>query len=135
MSESLESLESNRTAILRQMGQVGDCRPGSISAVSRRCGKTSCHCGDRNDPGHGPHFQMTYKVEGRTVTESLAGRASVEKAEQEIAAFRKFEKLCREFIEINKKICRSRPIEEHADGWTVEEKKRRMESIRKWHKK
>ena len=135
MSESLQNLEANRSAILRQMDQLGDFRPGSISAVYRRCGKASCHCGDRNDLGHGPHFQMTYKVEGRTVTESLAGRASVEKAEQEIAAFRKFETLCQEFIEINQKICRSRPIEAQADGWTVEEKKRRMQSIRRWRKK
>ena len=135
MSESLQSMESNRSVILHQMGQLGDFRPGSISAVYRRCGKASCHCGDRRDPGHGPHFQMTYKVEGRTVTESLAGRASVEKAEQEIAAFRKFEKLCQEFIAINQTICRSRPIEEQADGWTAKEKKRRMQSIRRWRKK
>ena len=135
MSESLDSLESSRSAIVRQMGELGDLRPGSISTVYRRCGKPSCHCGDRKDPGHGPHFQMTYKVEGRTVTQSLAGRASVEKAEQEIAAFRKFEKLCQEFIKINQKICRSRPIEEQADGWTAGEKKRRMRSIRRWRKK
>ena len=135
MSESLQSLEWSRSAIVRQMGELGDLRPGSISTVYRRCGKASCHCGDRKDPGHGPHFQMTYKVEGRTVTQSLSGRASVEKAEQEIAAFRKFEKLCQEFIEINQKICRSRPIEEQVEGWTAGEKKRRMRSIRRWRKK
>ena len=134
--ENLESLELSRNAILRQMGQLGDFRPGSISTVYRRCGKASCHCAGSKDPGHGPHFQMTYKAEGKTVTESLAGRAAVEKAEREIAVFREFEQLSQKLIVVNQKICRSRPVEEAgAADWTAQEKKRRMRSIRRWREK
>jgi hypothetical protein len=51
-------------------------------------------------------------MRGKTVTESLADSAAQKKAEQEIAEFRRFEQLVREFIEVNALICPVRPVEE-----------------------
>ena len=51
----------------------GDLRPGSLTAVMRRCGKPSCHCAKRNDPGHDPQFRLTRRVAGQDfVTETLS---------------------------------------------------------------
>jgi hypothetical protein len=48
---------------------------------------------------------LTYKADGKTRSQSLPDRRSVQKAEREIAEFRKFQRLSREFIAVNAKIC------------------------------
>lgn len=55
---------------------------------------------------------MTYKVNGRTVTESFATPAEQRKAEREIETFRRYRQLERSFVEVNDKICRARPVED-----------------------
>ena len=82
----------------------------------------SCRCHQAGEPGHGPNFRLTYKVEGKTVSESLPTPAAIRKAEQEVAEFRKFQKLSQEFVETNTAICRLRPAEEEPQ--TGQEKKR-----------
>ena len=77
---------------------------------------------------HGPNFRLTYKVEGKTLSESLPTPAAIRKAEREVAEFRKFQELSREFVETNTAICRLRPVEEPE---TEQEKKRRKPSGRR----
>lgn len=134
MADTLQSLESQRSRVLEQFGELGDLRPGSVVAVHRRCGKPSCHCAQPDHPGHGPDLRLTYKAQGKTVTEALPNTAAVRKVEREIAEFRKFERLRDEFIRVNQKICRLRPAEEEA-GLTAQEKKRRRRSVRRWRAK
>jgi hypothetical protein len=71
---------------------------------------------------------LTYKMQGKTVTESLADSVARKKAEQEIAEFRRFEQLVREFVEVNALICHARPVEETL---TAQEKKRPNPSTRR----
>ena len=71
---------------------------------------------------------MTYKVNGKTITESFATPAEQRKAEREVATFRRYRQLERSFVEINEKICRARPVE---DTRTPEEKKRPKRSTPK----
>jgi Family of unknown function (DUF6788) len=74
MPESLDSLEGQRTRILQQFQSLGDFRPGSICAVSRRCGKPTCHCAKSNDAGHDPQLRLTRKEGGKTVAETISFR-------------------------------------------------------------
>jgi hypothetical protein len=128
MSVSLSDLESRRATILSQFGGLGDLRSGSISHTSGRCGKSNCRCHQPGQPPHGPNARLTYKVQGKSITESLADSATQKKAEREIAEFRRFEQLVREFIEINALICHARPVEEVL---TAQEKKRPNRSRRR----
>lgn len=57
---------------------------------------------------------MTFKVKGKIVTEALPTPAFQKKAEREIAEFRRFEQLMRQFLEVNAQICRARPVEQSA---------------------
>jgi hypothetical protein len=126
MSKSLAELEQRREAIAHAIVQLGDLRPGSITATSGRCGKPNCHCHQRGQPSHGPNFRLTYKVDRRSVTESLSTPTAVRKAEREVAEFRHFQELSREFLETNTAICRLRPVEPAAT--TEQEKKPRKRS-------
>jgi hypothetical protein len=127
----LSELEDQRSNILRQFSTLGDLRPGSISAVKRRCGKPTCHCAKRNDPGHSPQLRLTRKVDGKTVAESFSSPAAYRKAQAEVDEYHRFQQLGQELVAINEKICQLRPLEAEDSAWTTEEKKRLLRSIGK----
>ena len=129
MPDPLPPLVEDRSAILHQISELGDFQPGSIVNASRPCGKPGCHCAKPNDPGHGPHAQLTQKINGKTVTQNLPSLAAVRKAEGEIAEFRKFQALTGELVGLNRKICRLRPVPQTQS--TPLEKKRRKPSFNK----
>lgn len=130
MSESLNDLEQQRAAVLRQISELRDFRAGSITGTGGRCGTPGCHCHRQGDPGHRPHPRLTYKVNGKTVTESFATVAEQHKAEREIETFRRYRELERSFVEVNEKICRARPAK---DTLSPQEKKRPRRSTPKSH--
>src|ERR1022692_203356 len=118
MLQSLAELQQRREATAQRIAQLGDFRPGSITNTSGRCGKASCHClqaGQPGDgptchahkaghPGNGPNLRLTYKADGKTISESFPSPAAIHKAEREVAEFRKFQELSREFVETNAEI-------------------------------
>jgi hypothetical protein len=125
LPESLTSLEQQRSNILTHLLELGDFRSGSISAINGRCGKPNCHCHQPDQPGHGPNFRLTRKLNGKTVSESFSSAAELRKAQREVAAFHRFRELSQELLEVNERICRARPV---ADTLSPEEKKRRKPS-------
>jgi len=125
MPESLADLQQQRATVLRQISELEDFRPGSITATGGRCGNPGCHCHRPEDPGHRPHPRLTYKVAGRTVSESFATPAEQRKVEREIAIFRRYRELERSFVAVNEKICRTKRVQ---DSLSAEEKKRRKRS-------
>jgi hypothetical protein len=131
MSQPLSALEANRFAILQQFLGLGDLRPGSLSAVARRCGKPNCHCAKPGDPGHDPQLRLLRKVHGKSVAESFPSPAAFRKAQREVAEFHRLQSLSAELIAVNEQICRLRPVEPEPAAWTAQEKKRVMQSIRR----
>jgi hypothetical protein len=131
MPDDLAILEIERSQILEQFVELGDLRPGSITAVTRRCGKPSCHCAKPHDPGHDPQFRLTRRVAGKTVTETFPNPAALRKAQQEVAEFHRFQQLSEQLVSVNQKICQLRPVERDRGGWTDQEKKRLLQSMRK----
>jgi len=89
-----------------------EVRIDGITPTRGRCGKPTCHCHQPGDSGHGANLRLTYKLHGKSVTESLPDQAAVRKAESEIAEFRKLEELHKRFVAVNGEICRLRPVEE-----------------------
>jgi hypothetical protein len=128
LPESLATLERQRSSILTQILELGDFRSGSITAIQGRCGKPNCHCHRLNQPGHGPNFRLTRKINGKTVSESFSSAVELRKAQREVEAFHRFRQLSQELLAVNEKICRARPV---ADTLSPEEKKRRQPFARK----
>jgi len=128
LSDSLNTLEQHRSGILSKILELGDFRSGSITAIQGRCGKPNCHCHQPNQPGHGPNFRLTRKVNGRTVSESFSSAAELRKAQREVAAFHRFRQLSQELLEVNESICRVRPV---GEDLSPQEKKRRKRSTTK----
>lgn len=125
MTDSLRKLERQRADLRAQILALGDFRPGSITTMQGRCGNPNCRCHKPDQPGHGRYVRLTYKAQGKTVTESFATAAEQRKAERELSVFRRYRELSRAFIEINAKICRARPV---ADALAPKGKKPRKQS-------
>ena len=135
MPDILAKLESDRSKLLEGFLRLGDLRPGSITAVVRRCGKPTCHCAKPNDPGHDPQLRLTRRVAGKTITETFPNPGALRKAQQEVAEFHRFQELSEDLVGINEKICALRPVEPQRGGWTEQEKKRLLQSIRRFRGK
>ena len=129
MPESLADLEQQRQSILQRILELPDFRTGSITATYGTCGKSSCRCHRPNQSPHGPNFRLTRKWKGKTITETFATPAALQKAQREVAAYQQFRELSQELVAINEKICRARPVEEQ--GFTAEKKKLRKRFSKK----
>ena len=129
MPESLLDLERRRAAVQSQIAQLGDMRSGSITGTGGRCGNPNCHCRRAGDPGHGPYYRLTRKVNGKTVTETFSSAAGLAKAKREVAECQRFRELGDQLLDVNEEICELRPVEENS--LTAQEKKRPKRSIRK----
>jgi len=129
MPDSLVDLEDRRSAVQSQIAQLGDMRSGSITGTGGRCGNPNCQCHRTGNPGHGPYFRLTRKVNGKTVTETFSSPASLAKAQREVAEGRRFRELGDQLFEVNEQICQLRPVEETRPS--AQEEKRPKPSKRK----
>ncbi len=132
MGKQLERLEEERRELMVELAGLGDFRAGSITPFTRRCGKRGCHCARKGDPGHGPTVRLTYKVGGKTVTQSLPDRAAVEKAEAEIAEFRRFQGLIRRLVTVNAEICQLREVSRRQPDRLASKKNRKRRSTKRF---
>jgi len=121
LPDSLAALEQQRSQILALILELGDFRSGSITPISGRCGKPNCRCHQPGQPGHGPNYRLTRKVNAKTVSETFSSNAELHKAQREVETFHRFRELSQQLLEVNEKICRARPVE---DSRTPQEKKR-----------
>ncbi len=127
MAETLPQLENQRVQVVQEIVGLGDFRRGSITSLTGRCGKANCRCHQPGQPGHGPNFRLTRKVQGKTVSETFSSPAALRKAQREVGEFHRFQALSQTLVEVNEKICHLRPVEEK-EGLNEQEKKRRKRS-------
>ena len=107
--DELPELERRRAELYQQLAQVGDFRPGSLNEVRRKCGKPNCACAAPGHPGHGPQYNLTRRVEGRTRTRHLRPGPELDKVRREATAHQRFRDLVGQVTEVNEAICQARP--------------------------
>ena len=72
--KSLADYERRYQELLDALSDIGFVRSGSVASRYNYCGKANCRChGDPPQP-HGPYFQWTAKVDGKTVNRRLGPR-------------------------------------------------------------
>lgn len=104
----LQDLLKRREDLQRSIAALGDLRPGHLSERYRRCGKPNCHCAEPGDPGHGPCWSLTRRVDGKTVTRVIPKGLAVEATQAQLAEYRHWCQLSDELVEINVAICDAR---------------------------
>jgi len=107
--DGLAELERRRAELYQELGQVGDFRRGSLNEVRRKCGKPNCACAAPGHPGHGPQYNLTRRVDGRTRAVHLRPGPELEKIRREVAEYERFKDLVGQVTEVNEAICEARP--------------------------
>jgi Family of unknown function (DUF6788) len=107
--DELAELERRREELYRELGRVGDFRRGSLNEVRRKCGKPNCACAAPGHPGHGPQYNLTRTVEGRTRARHLKPGPELEKVRREVTEYERFRDLVGQVTEVNEAICETRP--------------------------
>jgi hypothetical protein len=125
-SPDLDTLLLQRDQLKSQLAAIGDMRPGSLVPRFRKCGKSSCHCAKKGDPGHGPSFSLTRPVKGKTVTRVIPSGPAVERTRLQLLEFQRFRQLVRQLIEVSEQICdRQTRSAEAPDGGVKKNRARR----------
>jgi hypothetical protein len=70
-TRQLEDYERRYRELAHELAEIGFIAAGSVAPRYNRCGKPTCRC--HGDPPrlHGPYFQWTAKVNGKTVNRRL----------------------------------------------------------------
>lgn len=127
MEPSLESLESRRRQIYRNLEALGDFRRGTISVNFRKCGKSNCACAHKDHPGHGPQYLWNAHVGGKTRARNLPLGPELDKVQKEVERYREFDRLCQELVEVNSQICQLRPVPVIEDENKLEQLKKKLQ--------
>ena len=109
MSEDMDVkvLDARREAIRRELASIGELRPGSLFERYRKCGKPGCHCARAGDPGHGPNWVLTARVNGRALTRAIP-REAVAETRAQIGEYRRLRALTAELVEVSEELCHAR---------------------------
>jgi hypothetical protein len=107
--DELAELERWREGLFRELARVGDFRRGSLSEVRRKCGKPNCACAAPGHRGHGPQWNLTRTVAGRTRAVHFKPGPELDKARREVAEYERFRDLVGQVTEVNEAICQARP--------------------------
>ena len=103
-------LERRRAELFGLISQAGDFRRGALNAVWRKCGKPNCACARPGHRGHGPQWNLTRRVGGKTVNVHLKPGPELEKVRREVAEHQRFADLVEEVTAVSEAICAARPV-------------------------
>ena len=101
MADNLPQLHRRHQALAARLGQVGFAVSGSLTRRHTRCGKPGCRCQASPPQPHGPYYQLTRKVAGKTVTTRLTAGQAARYAEW-IANQRELRRLLAEMEDISR---------------------------------
>jgi len=137
MNHSLSELEVQRNSLYKQLEKTGDFRRGTIYLNYRKCGKKNCICAKPGHPGHGPQYLWSTTIKGKSYAKSLKLGPELRKYMDEIDNYHSFLRICNEMLQLNEKICDSRPVVEIEDNSEAEELKKnlKMQFEKKYKKK
>ena len=81
MADDLQQLRRRHQALAARLGEIGFAVSGSITRRYTYCGKPGCRCQADPPRPHGPYYQLTRKVAGKTVTTRLTQAQAARYAE------------------------------------------------------
>lgn len=98
--ETVEEVEARRKAILEEIGGIRSMRRGT---VNEQYAKVS-HKGKKDPVRRGPYYVLSRNEGGKTVGWRLRTPDEVEQAKEDVAAYKRFKALCKEYEEFTEKL-------------------------------
>lgn len=100
----IEQLKERVSRIKKELLELGEIRPGSLSEQYNVCGNPSCRCKDPKNPQkHGPYYQLSYTHKGRSTTEFVR-KENVAELQEQLKNYKTFKKLMEDWVDLSVKI-------------------------------
>jgi hypothetical protein len=99
--DQLQDYQRRYRQLTEQVGALGFVSEGTLVHRYTTCGKPTCRCQTDPDHRHGPYWQWTRKVDGKTVTRRLSP-AEATLYEEWITNGRRLEELIREMRNLSR---------------------------------
>jgi hypothetical protein len=98
--ENQKTLQNQIEKIKAKLSVIGDMHPGSLSQQFNICGTKGCRCKDPEDPKkHGPYYQLSYVIKGRSTSRFIAPEY-VPEIKKQIANYKLFKKLTQDWLDV-----------------------------------
>lgn len=96
----ISQLEARRQAIIEEIRSIDSMRRGTVNEqffqFQRKVSKTLTR--------QGPYYVWTRSEGGKTVSQRLTSTEAVEQARADVAAYKRFQALCGEFVEVTSQL-------------------------------
>jgi hypothetical protein len=102
--------------LLGKLHDLGPMLPGSISEQWNVCGTLGCACKAAKNPvKHGPYYQLSFSVKGRSSTMFIKPENVVE-ARRRIKRYKQFKELSFELVQANVDLARVNGLQRSRDN-------------------
>lgn len=81
MADDIDQLTRRYRALAARLAELGFISPGSLAHRYTYCGKPGCRCQADPPRPHGPYYQLTRKIAGKTITRRLTPAQAARYAE------------------------------------------------------
>jgi len=98
--QKTESMLARREAITKEMLLIRSMRKGTINEQYLKV----AHVGDKEPTRCGPYYVLSRREGNKTISERLTAGVELEKARHDVAEYKKFLALCKEFEELTEKL-------------------------------
>jgi hypothetical protein len=86
--------------IKKELMELGELRPGSLSQQYNVCGKATCRCKDPENPRrHGPYYQVSYGRKGKS-SSTFVRPEDVAAVRKQLANYKKLMQLVNLWIDL-----------------------------------
>lgn len=85
------------------LGQLAYFCKGTVLSRTMKCGRATCSCGNDPKSRHGPYFEWTYKVAGKTAHHRLSAQEA-KVYEEGAAEYRKLKRMLRRMEDISRRV-------------------------------
>jgi len=96
----ISQLEARRQAIIEEIRSIDSMRRGTVNEQFFQFQRK----GSKALTRQGPYYVWTRSEGGRTVSQRLTSAEAVEQARADVAAYKRFQALCGEFVDVTSKL-------------------------------
>lgn len=94
---TIKKLQKKIISIKKELMDLGDMHPGSLSKQWNVCGQPTCKCKDPENPiKHGPYYNLSFTYKGKGGTKFIRADI-VEDVKKQISNYKKFKELIDEW--------------------------------------